>query len=49
MERKSNFFKDLLEIPTTMFYILLKSIIAPMLWGMIILMLIVFVYVVITG
>ncbi len=45
----NNFLKDLLDFPMIMCYILFKSFITPMLWGMITVMLIVFMYVVITG
>jgi len=49
MGKINNFLKDLLDFPMIMCYILFKSFIAPMLWGMIIMMLIVFIYVAITG
>ena len=32
MLKKTNFFKDLLELPIIMGYILFKSFITPMLW-----------------
>jgi hypothetical protein len=46
---KSNFFKDLLDFPGIMLYILCKSFISPMLWGLILMAIIVLIYVVITG
>ena len=49
MEEKNNFFKDILETPIAMYYMLFKSAVAPILWGAIILLLIVFGYIVVTG
>jgi len=49
MLKKTNFFKDLLELPIAMYYMLFKSCMSSMLWGMIIAMLIVFGYMVIIG
>ncbi len=49
MPKISNFIKDLLDFPAMMFYILFKSFIAPMLWGLILIAIIVFGYIVITG
>lgn len=46
---KWKFFRDLLELPIAMYYMLFKSVLAPILWGLIAMAIIVFVYVVITG
>lgn len=43
------FFKDIIDLPALMFYILFRSFIAPMLWFLIIIMLLVFLYIVKTG
>lgn len=43
------FLKDLISFPKTMFYILTKSFLAPMLWGMIFVAIVVFGYIIITG
>jgi len=41
--------KDLLELPMVVGYILFKSCVAPMLWGMILVGMLIFGYIVITG
>jgi len=43
------FLKDLLQLPGMMFYMLTRSFIAPMLWGMIITVMIIFLYIAMTG
>ena len=46
MEKKNRIFKDLLEMPIMIYYMLFKSFLSPMLWGMMLVILIIFAYII---